>query len=159
MTTIDMVRREMLAASQDGKTWRAIGDAFGVTGAMAYRIAMDDYEPREAGIRHTLGLPVILPTPACPDCGTVHTIDGVCIAHSKVTVTVVEMTADELAQLDRPVTIIVKRTPARRSERRRASINLENPESAARTIRRAMDADTLALLVDLLAKGGNDNER
>lgn len=119
-------------------------------GALTYgdvQRALKGHFPKDPHKRFMMGIPAIVETPACPECGQVHKIDGVCIARSLVTVTVVELSADEYARVERPVTIRIKRRPASRP---RASINLADPESAARTIRRKMDAETLALLVELL---------
>lgn len=105
--------------------------------------------PKDPHKRIIMGLPALVPTPACPRCGEVHKIDGVCVAQSLVTITVVEMTAEEYAKVDKPVTITVRRH-IRKDQRPRATINTANPESAAKTIRRKMDGKTLAALVELL---------
>jgi len=105
--------------------------------------------PKDPHKRLALNLPAIVETVACPECGQVHKIDGVCVAHSIVNITVVEVDAEEYAKIDRPVTITIKRR-ARKDTRPRATINTANPESAAKTIRRKMDAGTLAALVELL---------
>ena len=105
--------------------------------------------PRDPHKRIALGLPALVPTPAGAKCGEVHAIDGVCVAQSLVTITVVEMTAEEYAKVDKPVTITVRRRP-RKDTRPRATINVADPASAARTIRRKMDTATLAALVELL---------
>lgn len=49
-----------------------MGKAFDITGAMAYRIVEQDYEPKDAVIRARLGLPAFVEVPACPVCGQVH---------------------------------------------------------------------------------------
>lgn len=40
--------------------WRAVGALYDVSGALAYRIANQSYEPRDPAIRLRLGLPVAL---------------------------------------------------------------------------------------------------
>jgi len=39
-------------------SWELVGRSFGVSGGMAYRVALQGYEPKDSGIRHRLGLPV-----------------------------------------------------------------------------------------------------
>jgi hypothetical protein len=39
---------------------------------MAFRMAVQKYEPKEAAIRVRLGLPAMVQVPACPSCGLVH---------------------------------------------------------------------------------------
>lgn len=155
MTTIpvrnpDIVSNELHRLNTvDGMPWRKIAnldDYRGIPAGTLAAIAKGYPIPKKWARR--LGVPVYVPTEACPACGQVHKIDGVCIARSRVTVTVTEVSAEEYARIDKPVTITIKR--ARPASRPRASINLSDPQSAARTIRRKMDAETLALLVDLL---------
>lgn len=64
--------RESYKCHRNNGGWRAVGREFGITAAMAYRIVKDNYEPADLHIRHTLGLPLIVPMPACPVCGIVH---------------------------------------------------------------------------------------
>jgi len=45
-----------------GMTWREIGAVYGVSGAMAFRVATQDYEPKDPQIRKRLGLPVPVTT-------------------------------------------------------------------------------------------------
>ena len=70
--TVSTVRQE-LAKKRPKSTWRRIGAEYGITGAMAYRIVNNNYEPRTTPIRAALGLPPMLPAPACAKCGRVHT--------------------------------------------------------------------------------------
>jgi hypothetical protein len=73
---IGTVRRMLRKAySQARRTggWRAVGQQFGIPARTAWRIAMTDYEPRNARIRHQLGLSIMIEVPACPMCGKVHT--------------------------------------------------------------------------------------
>jgi hypothetical protein len=56
----------------DGGGWREVGKAYGVSGAMAYRIANSDYEPKDPHARFLLGLPVFAQAPVCSKCGEVH---------------------------------------------------------------------------------------
>ena len=53
--------------------WRDTGFMLGISGGMAFRIARQGYEPKDNHIRATLGLPAMLPAPACAKCGKVHT--------------------------------------------------------------------------------------
>lgn len=52
--------------------WRKVGSDYGISGAVAYRIANSDYEPRDPHIRARLGLPAYAPAPVCVKCGNVH---------------------------------------------------------------------------------------
>lgn len=152
MSEFDTLVEQIKTASQNGATWRDVGSMFGITAGLAHRIANERHEPKEPDIRRRLGLPVLLPAPACPDCGAVHTIPGVCVAKSLVKIQVIQVTPEELAAIDKPVTVIVKQSVGVKRRRARASINTENPESAARTIRRAMDSQTLQALLQLLGE-------
>lgn len=72
MSEIGNVRRDLKKAYTLLRTWRAVGDAFGISGGMAYRIVEDKYEPKDAHIRVKLGLPAMAPAPVCRVCGEVH---------------------------------------------------------------------------------------
>lgn len=75
-TTIESLRKALKKAhdkyeKQGG--WRRVAGLYGLTGRTAWRIANDEsYEPKEPRIRQKLGLPVLLPAPACSQCGKVH---------------------------------------------------------------------------------------
>jgi hypothetical protein len=47
---------ELLQLNADGYTWRNIGELYGISCGMAYRIAMDNYDPIDPAIRMVLGL-------------------------------------------------------------------------------------------------------
>lgn len=75
MKTIGNARRELRKAYKRLKNrggWRAVGREFGITGGMAFRIAMRRYEPRDPVIRTRLDLPAFVEVPVCPKCGIVH---------------------------------------------------------------------------------------
>jgi len=38
-------------------SWRKVGAEIGVTGAMAYRVAKEGYQPRDPEVRARLGMP------------------------------------------------------------------------------------------------------
>ena len=71
MRTIAALRRELLSLHQE-KSWRSVGEAFDIPGRTAHRIATSDYEPKRADIRFHLGLPALIPAPACLKCGQLH---------------------------------------------------------------------------------------
>ena len=75
MTTISILRRELNRFHQKVQRggWRIVGAKFGISGGMAYRIAMQEYEPKSLHIRLALGLPALAPAPVCVKCGQVHT--------------------------------------------------------------------------------------
>lgn len=53
-------------------SWRQIGAQYGITGGMAYRIAVHGYDPKSPVIRARLGLPSMVEVSACSKCGGVH---------------------------------------------------------------------------------------
>ena len=149
--TPDIVRAELIAHKDtSGVGWRGIAcsdEWRPIPAGTLASIAKGDPIPYKWYRR--LGIAPIVKTEACPECGEVHKIDGICIARSLVTITVVEMSAEEYAKVDKPVTITVRRH-IRKDQRPRATINVADPASAARTIRRKMTPEILAALVDLL---------
>ena len=73
---IKALRRQLRKAYREAHRtggWRVVGKQFGIPARTAWRIARTDYEPRNARIRHQLGLSVMVEVPACPECGQVHT--------------------------------------------------------------------------------------
>jgi hypothetical protein len=66
------VRRELVKAYRELGNWRAVGRAFGISGGMAFRVAVQGYEPKEPRIRVRLGLSARVEVSACPHCGGVH---------------------------------------------------------------------------------------
>ena len=53
-------------------TWKSVGEKYGVSGRVVYRLVVDDKEPRDNAIRARLGLPALAPAPVCVRCGVVH---------------------------------------------------------------------------------------
>jgi len=72
MRTIGDIRHELRKAHRKLHTWRAVGREWDLNCGMAYRIAMDGYEPKDAKIRVKLGLPAMVMAPVCKVCGVVH---------------------------------------------------------------------------------------
>lgn len=142
--------RAILRAEKELSTYDSLAEKYGVNKFYLHEIITDDSYIPPASVAARLGIVILRPTPACPDCGAVHTIPGVCVAKSLVKIQVIQMTPEELAAIDRPVTVIVKQSAGVRRKRARASINIADPHSAARTIKRKMDPETLALLLALL---------
>jgi hypothetical protein len=70
--SIDLLAKKMRSEHKRLDSWRETGKAFRISGGMAYRIAKEKYEPKNPHIRHVLGLPALIPAPACPVCGDVH---------------------------------------------------------------------------------------
>jgi hypothetical protein len=52
--------------------WRAVGEKYGISGGMAFRIAREGYDPADAEIRAKLGLAAYQLAPVCVVCGQVH---------------------------------------------------------------------------------------
>ena len=51
--------------------WEVVASELGVTAGMAYRVAVQGYEPHTNSIRAALGFPVLASVPVCA-CGEVH---------------------------------------------------------------------------------------
>jgi len=95
---INQVRRDLRSAYKRLKKrggWRSVGREFGITGGMAFRIAMRRYEPRDPVIRTRLGLPAYVEVPVCPKCGVVHVKKG-CSQANKNHRKIWDMSIDEL---------------------------------------------------------------
>ena len=77
VTAHNMAEANLLALYERLGTWRAVGSSLGVSGGMAYRVAMQGYEPKAPRIRQRLGLPLmagdalIMGTPVTCRCGRV----------------------------------------------------------------------------------------
>lgn len=72
MKDLGTVRHNIQKSYKKLHNWRKVGAEFGVTSGMAFRIATQDYEPKSPHVRHILGLPTLIPAPACGKCGQVH---------------------------------------------------------------------------------------
>lgn len=72
MARFEAVRRKVEKCYGELRNWRRVGAELGISGGMAYRIAVDGYEPREAQIRVRLGLAAMAEAPVCERCGVVH---------------------------------------------------------------------------------------
>jgi len=57
VTACNAARRRLLRLHDELGSWRKVGAEIGVTGAMAYRVAMQGYQPKDAEIRRKLRLP------------------------------------------------------------------------------------------------------
>ena len=71
--SIDTLAAEISENHRVSGSWEKTGNDYNLSGGMAYRIAMQGYEPKDNHIRAALGLPPMLPAPACAKCGKVHT--------------------------------------------------------------------------------------
>ena len=72
MAELRVIRRDIKKAYKRLKNWRAVGRAFGISAAMAWRISERGYEPKDARIRLQLGMPALGLAPVCEACGEVH---------------------------------------------------------------------------------------
>ena len=72
MASLGSVRRKIKKAYKEAQNWRVVAEQFGITVAMAWRIANQDYEPKDPKIRVKLGLSALAPAPVCERCGEVH---------------------------------------------------------------------------------------
>lgn len=72
VTARNMVQKRLLSDYGSSQDWKAVGAKYGISGGMAYRVAMHAYEPQRTHIRLALGFPALAPAPCCPDCGIPH---------------------------------------------------------------------------------------
>lgn len=75
--TLDILKARLAAMRGAGLTWRKIATEFDGVPAGTLCAISKGREPRGADIRAALGLPVLLPAPACV-CGQVHIRTGRC---------------------------------------------------------------------------------
>ena len=92
-----------------------------MTAGTARRIAVEGHEPVDHDIRVALGLPALIPAPACVKCGQVH------------------------------VTKRCTNGTARRKTPRRVAVRCDDMRSAAGTILRNLEPEQVKELVNLLA--------
>lgn len=119
---LDTVCQKARNLHKNGLNWRAVGAKMGITGGMAYRLANEPgYEPKSPHYRHVLGLPALIPAPACMKCGQVH------------------------------VTKRCTNGTARRTTPRRVAVRCDDMRSAAGTILRNLEPEQVKELVNLLA--------
>jgi len=116
--TIEQLRERIQKEHKIKKSWRKVGALFGITGAMAFRIAKRGYEPKSSKIRYKLGLPALVEVVPCYKCGDVHTTKR-CTSNGN-------------------------------KPRNRRAINLNDPQSAAETIKRYADERYIEELKGLL---------
>jgi hypothetical protein len=70
--TLLEVQKSIQKAYSVSDNWRVVGGLFGITAGTARRIAVEGHEPVDHDIRVALGLPALIPAPACLKCGEVH---------------------------------------------------------------------------------------
>lgn len=75
--TLDKLKARLDALHGTGLTWRQIATKFDGVPAGTLCAISKGREPRKASVRAALGLPVLLPAPACA-CGEVHVRRGRC---------------------------------------------------------------------------------
>lgn len=69
--TWERVQRDIRANYARTKSLRAVAHMYGVNHAVIQR-ALLGQEPTKPHARHALGLPPLIPAPACVECGEVH---------------------------------------------------------------------------------------
>jgi len=72
--TIAQLRKLLLEDHEQLKTWREVAKKWKLPPGSLCRIAETNYEPRDPHLRHTLGLPTLIPAPVCTIHGVVHTM-------------------------------------------------------------------------------------
>ena len=70
--TMREIQKSLHKAHSAGANWKSVGEQFGITAGTARRIVVEGHEPKDPLIRYVLGLPALLPAPACIKCGEVH---------------------------------------------------------------------------------------
>lgn len=71
--TLQQVSRAIAKDYRELQNWRKVGEKWGISSGLAYRIANEDYDPKGAKLRCLLGLPALVLAPPCPIHGVVHT--------------------------------------------------------------------------------------
>jgi hypothetical protein len=66
------LHRKIKKMRSQGFSWRFIGQTLGISSALAWKIAEQNYEPKNATLRMQLGYPVLALAPVCPRCQIVH---------------------------------------------------------------------------------------
>lgn len=82
MSDLGRLRVGLSSAYERVHNWRVVAAEFHITSGMAWRIAVEGYEPRDAHIRYILGLPALVLVPVCRKCGEAH-IPQRCTANRK----------------------------------------------------------------------------
>lgn len=70
--TRNAIRKALLKDYDLLGTWEKVGQKWDMNKGLAFMIAKRDYEPKDPHLRHKLGLPALIPAPACLKCGEVH---------------------------------------------------------------------------------------
>lgn len=123
MTTLHELSRKLQAEHGQLGNWRAVGSKYGITEALAFRIAKEQYDPKGAALRTKLGLPALTLAPVCTNCGVVHTLGDICPQVTPVRITAYQVTPEELANIPQPV-VVVRRRRTIAKPRRRARVEL-----------------------------------
>jgi len=71
-TTHQRLQNSIQTAYKRLGTWQRVGDKFGISRGLAYRIGVEGYNPKMPHLRATLGLPALAPAPVCPKHHVVH---------------------------------------------------------------------------------------
>jgi len=72
VTTRNAIQERLLKDYDVLGTWAKVGQKWGLNKGLAFMIAKKNYEPKDPHLRHKLGLPALIPAPACRECGEVH---------------------------------------------------------------------------------------
>jgi len=76
VTTRNAIQQRLLRDYDVLGTWEKVGQKWGLNRGLAFMIAKKNYEPKDPHLRHKLGLPALIPAPACRECGEVHVRRG-----------------------------------------------------------------------------------
>ena len=60
VTTCNGTQERLRSLYSELRSWQAVADKFGVSKAMAYRVAVEGYEPKDPALRTLLELPPIV---------------------------------------------------------------------------------------------------
>lgn len=74
-STLEKVARRLRSERRKLGSWDEVARHYGLTKALVWRVAKQNYEPRRPEIRRALGLPVHKLAPVCPMCGDIHQLE------------------------------------------------------------------------------------
>jgi hypothetical protein len=150
--TLPGLKITLLEKSSKGISWSEIAkelypdEDFRIWRSILWRIAKDDYEPKNNKLRKRLGLPFIKTITACPDCNEIHLSgcpDAEMPTRGKTAIVPVCGRCGIVHTTKRC-------TSSNNKKRNRLSINLDDPGSAGKSIRKHMDSEKVNDLIVVL---------
>ena len=152
LKTLPELKKTLLENVSNGTSWSEIAKELypdenpHVWRSILWRIANDDYEPKNNKLRKRLGLPFIKIVTACPDCNEIHLSGCPDVELPTRGKTAIVPVCDRCGL----VHTIKRCKSSNHKKRNRLSINLDNPGSAARSIMKYMDFDSVEVMIEML---------